>query len=173
MDFGDILDAWDRQTGKGGAGKTRANSQKTSLEEHHPEEDENKTDEAGNPLSAWLSVNGVYDKDTESVNQTEHSAARRRRLLAKKPDDEIDLHGLTQDEAQDKLETFFANAKRENFEKLLIIHGKGNHSAGDAVLKNLVRGYIERCPFAGENGHGSAIQGGAGATWVLLKEDIK
>jgi DNA-nicking Smr family endonuclease len=36
------------------------------------------------------------------------------------------------------------------------------------VLKRTVREFIERCPFAGESGQGPA--GGAGATWVLLKQ---
>jgi DNA-nicking Smr family endonuclease len=172
MDFGDILDAWDRQTGKG---REPGGAAKKSREQSSRAEPEDPPNEAApaSPLSAWLSTNGVYDKDADAVNRAERSAARRRRLLVKKPDDEMDLHGLTQEEAWDKLEAFFTNARREGFEKLLIIHGKGNHSAGDAVLKTLVRGYIERCPFAGESGHGSAVQGGAGSTWVLLKAEEK
>jgi DNA-nicking Smr family endonuclease len=165
MDFGDILDAWDRQSGKGPSQKGAAQGKAQGAAQGRGA----AGDEQIAPLSAWLNVNDVYDKDSESVNHAEQSAARRRRLLSKKPDDELDLHGLTQDEAWGKLETFFANARAEGMEKLLIIHGKGNHSAGDAVLKTLVRSFIERCPFAGENGHGTAAQGGAGATWVLLK----
>ncbi|MDR1909043.1 MAG: Smr/MutS family protein [Spirochaetaceae bacterium] len=146
MDFGDILNAWDKQSGKGRTGN-----------------------KAHGPLAEWLSENGVYDKDAGDSGPAENREARRRRLRAKKPDDTLDLHGLTQEEAWTQLESFFAAARRADFEKVLIIHGKGNHSAGDAVLKGLVRRYIEGCPFAGESGPGNASQGGAGATWVFLK----
>jgi DNA-nicking Smr family endonuclease len=50
----------------------------------------------------------------------------------------------------------------------MIIHGKGNHSRGEAVLGRTVREFIEHCPFAGESGHGR--EGGTGTTWVLLKQ---
>jgi DNA-nicking Smr family endonuclease len=68
------------------------------------------------------------------------------------------------------LETFFSDARAKEFEKVLIIHGKGNHSEGDSVLKRVVMDFIEHCPFAGESGRGKASAGGEGATWVLLKE---
>jgi DNA-nicking Smr family endonuclease len=99
----------------------------------------------------------------------EGAAQRRRRLHLKKPDAVIDIHGLTRDEAWSALEQFFADGKNQGFEKLLIIHGKGNHSEGEAVLKRSTGEFIERCPFAGESGHGNAASGGNGATWVLLK----
>ncbi|MDR2134570.1 MAG: Smr/MutS family protein [Treponema sp.] len=131
------------------------------------------------PLEKWLRVNGVYDKDAEEngpgrdaagSGSGERPGQKRRRLLAKKPDAVIDVHGLTGDEAWDALERFFTDAKHRSLEKLLVIHGKGNHSGGEAVLKRRVREFIERCPFAGESGHGNAAEGGSGVTWVLLKQ---
>ncbi|MDR1586190.1 MAG: Smr/MutS family protein [Treponema sp.] len=172
MDFGDILDKWE----KGSAGPRRAGVSKKEAGESAPA--------AGNgsqqisPLEKWLRINGVYDKDAEETGAGRDAAGsgsgekpgeRRRRLLAKKPDAVIDIHGLTGDEAWEALERFFADAKHQSLEKLLVIHGKGNHSGGEAVLKRRVREFVERCPFAGENGHGSAAEGGSGATWVLLK----
>jgi len=130
MDFGQILDQWDKHSGP------------------------------------------VYDKDAELMVRSESSASRRRRLLRKSPDASIDLHGLTRDEAWNTLETFFNDANNRGLEKLLIIHGKGNHTVSDgqdAVLKKTVRDFIERCPFAGENGNSNGPSGGTGSTWVLLK----
>jgi DNA-nicking Smr family endonuclease len=133
MNFGDILDQWDQQTGGFRANET-----------------------------------GGKDGNVSRV-PAETGPERRRRLLSKRADAVIDLHGLTRDEAWSALEAFFHQGKQRGFEKLLIIHGKGNHSAGEAVLSRTTRDFIERCPFAGESGCGNAASGGSGATWVFLK----
>jgi DNA-nicking Smr family endonuclease len=161
MDFGDILDQWDRQTAK--ARKSRRSGFGNGKAEKEPE----KID----PLAAWLRIHGIYDKDAEAeVARANDAGAKRRRLLAKAADAVLDLHGLTRDEAWTALDNFFGNSRRRGYEKLLVIHGKGNHSRGETVLKETVRSFIENCPFAGESGHGGAAIGGSGATWVLLKE---
>ncbi len=120
-------------------------------------------------LNKWEKNNRIYDKDTESESEHISPYERRSRLRNKKPDAELDIHGLTRDEAWKALEIFFNDSKGKGLEKLLIIHGKGNHSTGEAVLKRVVMDFIERCPFAGESGRGKAAAGGEGATWVLLK----
>jgi len=120
-------------------------------------------------LNKWEKNNRIYDKDTESENGQISPHERRSRLRNKKPDAELDIHGLTRDEALKALEIFFNDSKGKGLEKLLIIHGKGNHSTGEAVLKRVVMDFIEHCPFAGESGRGKAAVGGEGATWVLLK----
>jgi len=109
----------------------------------------------------------VYRKDDEIPEAREDE---RRRLIQKKPDSSIDLHGLTQDEAWDKLDNFFRISRSRGHEKVLIIHGKGNHSKNEGVLRELCRRYIEYCTFAGASGCNSASKGGSGATWVLLKK---
>ncbi|MDR0315776.1 MAG: Smr/MutS family protein [Treponema sp.] len=126
----------------------------------------------GDILNKWEEQNNneVYDKGTEDGNKRKNAAEKRRRLRNKKPDAQIDIHGLTRDEAWDKLEQFFNESKANGYEKLFIIHGKGNHSTGEPVLNRTVRDFIERCPFAGESGQGKASSGGEGATWVLLKD---
>jgi DNA-nicking Smr family endonuclease len=136
MDFGDILDQWDR-------GK-----------------------------AASMRVNGVVDKDADSEESALRPQERRRRRLAKKADASLDLHSLTKDEAWAAMEDFFRAGRQQGFDKLLIIHGKGNHSNGEAILKRAVRDFIERCPYAGESGPGAAAEGGNGATWVLLKDEM-
>jgi DNA-nicking Smr family endonuclease len=163
MNFGDILDQWDQQSRKApGKGKQPPAGQNAAGEEP----------ERVDPLTLWLRRNGVYDKDAgdpAAAGTAESPAARRRRLHARRPDAVLDLHGLTRDEAWLSLEDFFRAGKQRGLEKLLIIHGKGNHSSREAVLSRTVREFIERCPFAGESGHGDAASGGSGATWVLLK----
>jgi len=128
----------------------------------------------GKILDQWDKHSGpVYDKDAElAALRTESSASRRRRLLHKSPDASLDLHGFTHEQAWNALDSFFGEAKTKGMEKLLVIHGKGNHSmttGQETLLKKTVRDFIERCPFAGENGSGNGTTGGSGSTWVLLK----
>jgi DNA-nicking Smr family endonuclease len=129
---------------------------------------------------------GVSDKDkildAEGENSSRHIAQvhadRRRRLLHQAPDATLDLHGLTQEQAWAALESFFADCRDRDFEKIQIIHGKGNHSRTDnglpsePVLKEMVQKFIENCPWAGESGHADAAGGGTGTTWVLLKSTV-
>ena len=126
MDFGSILDKWEKQ-------------------------------HAGNVF---------FDKDREFPRNV--TGERRYRLLRKKPDVSIDLHGLTGDEAWAALEAFFQESFKKGFEKVLIIHGKGNHS-DEGVLRDLCRRFVETCSFAGESGYSQPRNGGKGATWVILK----
>ncbi|MDR2485817.1 MAG: Smr/MutS family protein [Treponema sp.] len=177
MDFGDILDEWDRQTARPQGKKKKASKNVPAPPKRDaPEEPEpKKTGEPKrvHPLTAWLRIHEVYDKDAEAQDEQAAAGERRRRLLHKKPDAVIDLHGLNQNESWIALEAFFQEGRMQGFEKLLIIHGKGNHSSGEAVLKQTVKKFIERCPFAGESGHGNSASGGTGATWVLLKKSGK
>jgi DNA-nicking Smr family endonuclease len=165
MDFGDILDQWDRHTGKSPG--------KKALPLRGLPEGADPVDQGTDPLSVWLRAKGVIDKDAELLDSAllSEKGERRRRLRAKKPDATLDLHGQTLEEARISLEGFFRLGRQQGFEKLLIIHGKGNHSGGAAALKRVVRDFIEHCAFAGESGRAAAAEGGSGATWVLLKDD--
>ena len=120
-------------------------------------------------LNKWEKTNGIYDKDKDAETSQINPQKRRSLLKNKKPDAQLDLHGMTRDEAWQGLELFFNDSKAKGLEKILVIHGKGNHSTGEAVLKKTVMKFIEHCPFAGESGRGKAVTGGEGATWVLLK----
>jgi len=145
MDFGKILDQWDKKAGS-----------VLIRNDYHPKDDE-YSDKSG-PSS---------DRITAS--------SRRKRLLRKIPDATINLHGLTRDEAWEALSVFFNNAKNRDLEKVLIIHGKGNHCdktgyQNSGILKKMVRDFVERCPFAGESGYSSGSKGGEGSSWVLLKK---
>jgi DNA-nicking Smr family endonuclease len=169
MEFGDILDLWDeRLKQKGG----KRNLPPAGEAAGKRAEGHGKPPERVDPLTAWLRINGVEDKDAAAEQAGQDRGDRRRRLLRKRPDGVIDLHGLTRDEAWTALEVFFQEGRRRGYEKLLIVHGKGNHSEGAGVLKRACRDFIERCPYAGETGRGNAAEGGSGVTWVLIKPDV-
>jgi len=137
MDFGDILNKWEKSQNK-------------------------------NPMEKILANREIFNKDADSHKKSNPGAVRRR-LLNQEPDDIIDIHGLTSDEAWIALEKFFENAKSNNYKKVRIIHGKGNNSQGKAILGNIVQKFIEQCSYAGESGFEKAPNGGSGAAWVLLK----
>jgi len=159
MDFGDILKKWEQ-----GQGRT---SEQTEFAQQKQRENSSKSNPASS-METWLDGHEVYDKDADTQKE-KIPGEKRRRLLNMPPDDIIDIHGFTSENALLALDRFFNNAKSNDYKKLRIIHGKGNHSQGDSILKNTVRKFIEQCGFAGESGFEKAVNGGSGATWVLLK----
>ena len=83
--------------------------------------------------------------------------------------DHLDLHGYTQKEAIAALEEFPHRAVTAEFKLLVIIHGKGNRSGSEAVLRPLVRYWLSQqssvlgwCPAQPKHG-------GNGASYVYLR----
>ena len=60
------------------------------------------------------------------------------------PQMELDLHGNTAPEAQQKTVTFIENARQKKIRTVRIIVGKGLHSRGKAVLPDIVEDTIIR-----------------------------
>lgn len=83
---------------------------------------------------------------------------------------EIDLHGLTRDEARDALARFLAASLAQGKRCIRVIHGKGLGSPGRvAILKQLSRGWLaqreEILAFCQAGPH----DGGGGALLVLMR----
>ncbi len=113
----------------------------------------------------------IIDKDAAKEKADAQKNMRRASYVQKlSPQDAIDLHGLTQDEAWKALNDFVANAKRRGLQKILIIHGKGIHSTGgEGALGKLVQTFIERDQRLGASGKADKNHGGSGATWVAVR----
>ena len=82
---------------------------------------------------------------------------------------QIDLHGLTREEARDALAGFVRQSHQQGRRCLRIVHGKGHGSPGrQPVLKAKVQRWLAQCgevvAFTQASGH----EGGAGALIVLL-----
>lgn len=125
-----------------------------------------------NPMELWLRRYGTIDKDKLAEEQYERTKEQDRNyILNMKPEARLDLHGLHQDEARVKLDSFITDCCRKGLRKVIIIHGKGIHTTGtDPVLGELVRKFIEHDKRCGSSGHPKTKQeGGSGATWVILK----
>ena len=119
-------------------------------------------------MDDWLKMYPPEDKDM-SADKSKTVPVSRKRLLKQSTQKSLDLHGLTAGEARAEVEAFLKKSKRQGLKKVLIIHGKGYHSAGKPVLKNEVINVLERSPIAGEFGTADRKEGGSGAVWVLLK----
>jgi DNA-nicking Smr family endonuclease len=85
--------------------------------------------------------------------------------------DEIDLHGMTQEEARRALGAFLADAELQGRRCVRIIHGKGRGSGHRGpVLKSAVNRWLRR--HGGVRAFCSARRndGGTGALYVLLDD---
>lgn len=84
---------------------------------------------------------------------------------------ELDLHGLTREEALRNLESFTTGAYNRGQKAVLVITGKGHNSPGEPVLQRAVMAWL------GEKGKGMVAEfspaprsmGGAGAFVIFLR----
>jgi len=128
----------------------------------------------GDILKQWESSQNsqIIDKDAAAEKlETQKKMRRSSYIQNLAPQDTLDLHGKTQEEAWKALNDFIANAKRRGFQKVLIIHGKGIHSAdSEGVLGNVVKNFIEGDQRLGASGKADKFHGGSGATWVVVRQ---
>ncbi len=85
-------------------------------------------------------------------------------------EEELDLHGLSQSAARDQLAQFLAHSREGGVRCVRIIHGKGYRSgARGPVLKSAVNQWLRRHMDVMAFVSARAIDGGAGAVYVLLR----
>ena len=167
MTFEEILNQWEARIQRPYGRKRMRKDAKNPTAAAYNAENNQKI----NPMDYWLRRYGVYDKDAQDSQDPAplDNQAEKRRLRAMRPQAEIDLHGMTLEEAYGALVTFFDDAVRREYQKILIIHGKGNHSQNGPVLARFVQKFLETHTHAGETGHPKGHDGGTGSTWVILK----
>lgn len=85
----------------------------------------------------------------------------------------LDLHGLTRDEARERVAKFLVESRRAGRRCVLLVHGRGLHSKDQIpVLKQAVRSWLERGQIARSVlafATARPVDGGAGAVYVLLR----
>ena len=85
---------------------------------------------------------------------------------------QLDLHGLTREEALDALPRFLLSARKKGQKAVLVITGKGNHSSEEPVLHQAVASWLR------DAGRGIILEfapapremGGSGAYVVFLRQ---
>ena len=108
MDFGEILDRWDMQTQRPYGKKKLRRDAKNPVQIDPAKENTQRM----NPMDRWMNRHGIYDKDAENAEETGagENFAEKRKLRAMRPQAEIDLHGMTLEEAYAALVAFFEDA---------------------------------------------------------------
>jgi DNA-nicking Smr family endonuclease len=82
---------------------------------------------------------------------------------------ECDLHGLTQAQAAAVLSAFLAEALSTGWRVVRVVHGKGLRSGQRGpVIKPMVNAYLQRVDAVLAFASAREVDGGAGATLVLL-----
>lgn len=105
------------------------------------------------------------------VAGTRKTLLRRIRQGVVAPERTIDLHGFARDGAKSLLVGKVRGARAEGLRLILVITGRGNHSSGDAVLRQLVPQWlrVELGAEVQELVKPPAAMGGEGAILVVLR----
>lgn len=90
-------------------------------------------------------------------------------------DYELDLHGLTRDEALEALAVFVSGAYKRGQQAVLVITGRGNHSPGEPVLQKVVLNWLHAAgqKMVAEFAVAPQQLGGDGAVVVFLRDREK
>lgn len=155
MSFEDILNQWEGQA-------QRMKRPKTQREKKHESEDLS--------MNSFLDMYPPTEGSGETPAEKKTARQKRRNYRRMKAQEVLDLHGFSIISAEVELDDFIKLSRKRRLEKVLIIHGKGLHSPdGEAVLRIFVRDFLRNSPYVGETGHPSEKEGGAGATWAVLR----
>ena len=117
-------------------------------------------------------VKDVPNKEPLAEQTSNKKSRSSTRDSLKRPDDEIDLHGETRDEAIKIVQKFVIDCYQKNFRSALIITGKGHHSAEKTpVLKREVKLWLERNgdSYITDFQEAPPRFGGSGAIWLNFK----
>jgi DNA-nicking Smr family endonuclease len=91
-------------------------------------------------------------------------------LKAMRPQAELDLHGVTGNEARVMVSDFLHESVKRRLQKVRIVHGRGLHSPdGKAVLRDVVQDVLQHSPLVRSYGNPPPAEGGIGAVWVILQ----
>ena len=167
MDFGEILKLWEA-AGRPSVDEARlpkAGKAKARSSGVRPGEPKG----VARLQSEWLDSHGVPEGPDPGAIESPEPRLTKREIDDMPMDATIDLHGMTGREAEAALSAFFRTAESTGCRKVLIVHGKGLHSASEPVLEGCVRRWLESRATAGRSGHADAANGGRGATWVLIR----
>ena len=128
------------------------------------------------PVACDLTNTGECELSAESVlSYGKNNVAFRQFMQLKqgllKIEHRIDLHGLTIEQARDKLWQSVMFACQNQLRLVLIIHGKGGYDGGPSLLKSHVNHWLKQMPEVLAYHSAARQHGGLGAVYVLLKRN--
>ncbi|MEI2418148.1 Smr/MutS family protein [Orrella sp. JC864] len=83
---------------------------------------------------------------------------------------ELDLHGMTLEQARPALARFLQQAAQEGLRCVRVIHGQGHNSPGEPVLRDKVTRWLVQHAVVLAFAQGKAADGGEGSVRVLLRD---
>ena len=102
-------------------------------------------------------------------SKREYTVSQLRTMM---PQATLDLHGKTQEEAEEAVSVFLKDCRAHKIRKISIITGKGLHSEGGVgVLRDVVSDMLEKDGGISEKSNAPLQYGGSGAFWVILKKE--
>lgn len=108
--------------------------------------------------------------ETYRTSGVSAQALRRLRRDAARIREQLDLHGLTRDQARAMVLHFVKQAHSRGINQIIIIHGQGYGSTGgSSVLRQLTRHWLTQMPEVLGFITPNPAQGGKGAVAVLLR----
>lgn len=112
--------------------------------------------------------NGRVSGRADGVNRSQVSALRSGKVRVEAT---LDLHGDTVVAAMPRLEKFLLDAARDRRRCVLVVHGKGLHSDGVAVLRDAVQSALtgEMSGLVHAFSSAAPADGGDGATCVMVR----
>jgi DNA-nicking Smr family endonuclease len=119
-----------------------------------------------------------FEDEIPDVHPLRPAAVNRMRQLksgAIRIDLELDLHGMTRDEALESMKHFITGAYNRGQKAVLVITGKGNNSVGEPVLQAAVMSWLREMgkKMVAEFAPAPHQLGGSGALVVFLKDKDK
>lgn len=111
-----------------------------------------------------------------AAGRAAHFAAGLQKKLQKRirqglirPQADLDLHGHRRDEAIAALDAFLAQARASGWRMVIVVHGRGYRSAGEAVLRPLAQHWLAEHPDVLAWCPAQPRDGGDGASYVYLR----
>jgi DNA-nicking Smr family endonuclease len=117
-----------------------------------------------------------FEDEIPDVHPLRPVAVNRMRQLksgAIRIDLELDLHGMTRDEALESMKRFITGAFNRGQKAVLVITGKGNNSVGEPVLQAAVMSWLRETGKDGGIAPAPQQLGGSGAPLLFLKDKDK
>jgi len=128
-------------------------------------------------LEAIGNVEKVFKDEWAEEEVAKQAVPRRMRQVERgqlKPEVELDLHGLTVDEASAKVRFFLQDAIYHGFQTALVITGKGLHSSDGPVLRQAMETLLnQQREQVIEWGIAPRRYGGDGALVVFLRQMVE
>ncbi len=124
-------------------------------------------------LETWENRGNRRDQtpfDKDEASEEPKGLPSRAEMERTSCDDELDLHGMLQEEAVSSLRYFLRESRLQGYRKVLVIHGKGLHSENRrGVLKEAVQQVLLKDKNIAAWGEAGRKEGGRGASWVWLR----